>query len=134
MLYAILADLVVGIHFAFVATAVAGGLAVLRWPGLAWAHAPILLWATAVELLGWPCPLTPLEQHLRAVAGQAGYAGGFLERYLWPLLYPPGLTRGLQQVLGSLLLVFNAMVYGYLWRRGRHGKLPKGAGKQGDRG
>jgi len=121
MLYAMLADGVVVLHAAFVAAAVAGGLAVLRWPVLAWIHVPILLWAGAVELFGWVCPLTPLEQALRRAAGEAGYAGGFLDQYLWPLLYPPGLTRTHQVILGALLLTINAGIYGVLRRRLRRG-------------
>ena len=119
MIYAVLADLVVASHAAFVVAAVLGGILGLRWPGLLWIHGPILLWATGVELLGWPCPLTALERDLRAAAGETGYGGGFLAHYLWPLLYPPGLTRAHQMALGGLLLAFNALVYGLVWRRRR---------------
>lgn len=127
MLYAVLADVVVVAHFAFVVAAVGGALLVPRWPGVAWVHVPILLWAGAVELFGWPCPLTPLEVGLRRAAGEAGYAGGFLDQYLWPVLYPSGLTRAHQLILGILLLAGNAVIYGWLWRR--YGKgLKAGSG------
>lgn len=119
MIYAILADAVVVLHFAFVVAAVTGGLLVLRWPVAAWGHLPILLWAALVELFGWPCPLTPLEVALRRAAGEAGFAGGFLDQYLWPILYPPGLTRGHQIALAGALLVGNALIYGWWWRRCR---------------
>ena len=119
MVYALLADAVVVLHFAFVLAAVAGGLLALRWPFLAWAHLPMLLWAAGVELAGWPCPLAPWEQGLRQAAGEAGYTGGFLDQYLWPLLYPPGLTRTHQVLLGVGLLAFNAGIYGVLLARRR---------------
>lgn len=119
MVYALLADALVLLHFAFVLAAVAGGLAALRWPFVAWAHVPMLLWAAGVELFGWPCPLTPWEQALRQAAGEAGYTGGFLDHYLWPLLYPPGLTRAHQVGLGAALLALNAAIYGVLWSRRR---------------
>lgn len=118
-MYALLADLVVAIHFAFIVFAVAGGLLVLRWPWLAWAHVPAALWGAAVVACGWVCPLTPLENRLRVAAGEAGYAGGFIERYLLPLIYPPGLTRELQMLLGLALLLLNAAIYLWLWRRRR---------------
>lgn len=123
MVYAVLADLVVAFHAAFVVAALLGGLLALRWPGAAWVHGPILLWAVGVELFGWPCPLTPLEQDLRRAAGGAGYTGGFLAHYLWPVLYPPGLTRAHQVVLGALLAVFNAGLYALVWRRRRRGTV-----------
>ncbi|MFC5302299.1 DUF2784 domain-containing protein [Azospira restricta] len=118
-MYALLADLVVAIHFAFIVFAVAGGLLVLRWPWLAWVHVPAALWGAAVVACGWVCPLTPLENWLRVAAGEAGYAGGFIERYLLPLIYPPGLTRELQMLLGLALLLLNAAIYLWLWRRRR---------------
>lgn len=114
-----LADLVLVVHAAFVAFVVAGGLLVLRWPRLAWLHLPAVAWGAAIEFGGWICPLTPLENRLRAAAGQAGYAGDFLGHWLQALLYPPGLTRELQLVLGAGVLLLNLGAYGVLLRRGR---------------
>ena len=113
-MYRILADMVVGLHVIFVAFVVAGGLLVLRWPGLAWAHLPAAIWGTLIEFAGWVCPLTPLEQKLRAAAGEVGYEGGFIEHYMLPVLYPSGLTRGIQIGLGLAVLGLNLLVYGYL--------------------
>jgi nitrate reductase gamma subunit len=118
MAYRILADLVVGVHALFVAFVVLGGLLALRWPWVATVHLPAAVWGTLIEFRGWVCPLTPLEQSLRASAGQAGYEGGFIEHYLLPVLYPIGLTRGVQLVFGSLVIAVNLVVYGLvLWRR-----------------
>jgi len=107
----ILADAVVVIHFLFVCFAVFGGLFVLRYPKVGWVHLPALAWAALVEFTGWLCPLTPLEQWLRSSAGLESYSGGFIAHYLLSVLYPAGLTRELQVFLGSLLLVFNGLVY-----------------------
>jgi hypothetical protein len=115
--YALLADAVALLHAAFVAFAALGGLLVLRWPRAAWAHVPCLAWAALVELTGSGCPLTPLENHFLRLAGEAGYAGGFLERYLFAALYPAGLTRAHQVALGLILLAGNAAVYALAWRR-----------------
>jgi hypothetical protein len=120
MAHRILADLVVGVHVLFVVFVVAGGLLALRWPWVAAAHLPAAVWGTLIEFRGWICPLTPLEQSLRASAGQAGYEGGFIEHYLLPVLYPAGLTQRVQLVLGSLVIAVNVVVYGLLlWRRRR---------------
>ncbi len=108
------ADLVVVVHFAFILFAVLGALLVLRWPRLAWAHLPALAWAAGIMIVGGVCPLTPLEQRLRVEAGQAGYEGGFIEHYIVPLIYPPGLTREAQIAGAALLLAANIAVYA-LW-------------------
>jgi hypothetical protein len=119
MHYRILADLVVGVHALFVAFVMVGGLLALRWPWAAALHLPAAVWGALIEFRGWTCPLTPLEKSLRAAAGEAGYQGGFIEHYLLPVLYPAGLTRGVQLVFGSVVIVVNVVVYGFLLARHR---------------
>jgi hypothetical protein len=111
------ADAVLVVHFAFIIFVLLGGLAVLRWPRLAWLHVPAALWGVLIEFGGWICPLTPLENHLRERGGQGGYAGGFIDHYVTSLIYPDGLTRPTQVVIGSIVLALNAYVYWRLWRR-----------------
>ena len=119
MLYSLLADLVVALHLAFVGFVVLGGLAVWRWPRLAWVHLPAVVWGVGIELSGAICPLTPWENWLRHRTGDTGYQGDFIERYLLPLLYPVGLTRTGQVVLGCIVIVVNAVAYGWVWSRRR---------------
>ena len=121
MAYRVLADVTVIGHTLFAGFVILGGLATLRWPQVAWAHVPAALWGAAIELGGWTCPLTPLENALRLRAGQAGYAGGFVTHYLVPVLYPLGLTPPRQLVLGTAVLVVNGLVYGVVVRRARQG-------------
>jgi Protein of Unknown function (DUF2784) len=113
----LMADLVVAVHFLFVLFVVLGGLLVLRWPRLAYGHVPAAVWGAAIELGGWICPLTPLENWLRQQAGGTGYSGGFIEHYILPVLYPSTLTRNNQVVLGTLVLILNVAIYGYVFRR-----------------
>ena len=117
-----LADLVVIAHGLFILFVVAGGLLVLRWPRVAWLHLPAAAWGVLIEWAGWICPLTPLENALRHTAGEAGYSGGFVERYLLPLIYPAGLTPAVQLWLGLAVLGINVAVYALVWsrRRRRH--------------
>jgi uncharacterized protein DUF2784 len=117
MLYRIAADGVVLLHLAFIVFVMLGGLAVLRWRRLAWLHVPAVLWGMLVEFTGWLCPLTPLENWLRAVGGQAGYTGSFVDQYIVPIIYPTGLTRGMQIGLGCIIVAINAAVYITLLRR-----------------
>lgn len=113
MWYGPAADALVVLHAAFVVFVVLGGLIVQRWPRVAWFHVPAALWGAAVELSGWICPLTPMEIGLRRQAGQLGYSGGFIDNYLLPALYPEGLNREAQVVLGLLVVALNAALY---WR------------------
>lgn len=111
MAYARLADLVVVLHAGFVLFVLLGGVLVLRWRRLAWLHLPAALWGAAIELGGWVCPLTHLENRLRRLGGEGGYAGTFIQQYLEPLLYPLGLGRRTQLLLALLVLAFNLAVY-----------------------
>lgn|SRR5574341_1041635 len=117
MLYRLAADALVGLHLAFVFFVVLGGFLALRWRRLAWVHAPAALWGAIIEFMGWVCPLTPLENHFRGLAGQGGYPGGFVEHYLIPLLYPADYTTGLRLTLGALVVVLNAVAYGLYFSR-----------------
>jgi hypothetical protein len=57
---------------------------------------------------------------MRSAAGGAGYQGGFVEHYIWPLIYPVGLTPHIQLLLGSVVLLLNLGIYSYVawrWRR-----------------
>ncbi|WP_432823630.1 DUF2784 domain-containing protein [Trichloromonas sp.] len=114
MPYALLADLALLLHFGFILFVVAGGWAVLRRPRLAWLHLPAAAWGTAVEIGGWFCPLTDLENHWRRLGGGSGYDSSFIDRYLTPLIYPDNLTRETQIILGLLVLTLNLLVYGWL--------------------
>ena len=116
MLYGIAADLLVVVHLAFVGFVVFGGFAVPRCPRLAWVHVPAVAWGVGIELSGAICPLTPLELWLRVEAGASGYRGDFIAHYLLPVLYPAGLTRRAQVVLGVLACGINAAAYGW-WLR-----------------
>ena len=123
MIYRLLADLVFLAHLAFVLFVVLGGIAVWWRPKLAWLHLPAVAWGALIEFAGWICPLTPWEQSLRRLAGEQGYSGGFVEHYLFPLLYPEGLTRDVQIVLGVLVLAINGVAYALILRRRSQSKL-----------
>lgn len=117
MIYRLLADTTLVVHFAFVLFVALGGLLVLRWRWLAWIHLPAVLWGAFVELTGRICPLTPLELWLRDLGGQRGYEGGFIEHYITSWIYPEGLTREMQTALGVGVLVVNLVLYAIvIWR------------------
>jgi hypothetical protein len=115
----ILADFVAALHFLFVLFAVLGGGLVLKWRRLAVLHLPAVVWAAMVEIAGWVCPLTPLENWLRSRGGSETYPGDFVGQYLLAALYPGGLTRTHQVVLGVLVAVVNLVIYVLVIRRHR---------------
>jgi hypothetical protein len=113
----LLATVVALVHLAFVAFVVAGGVLALRWPRVAWVHVPAAVWGALITLVGFICPLTPLENWLRVRGGGTAYATGFLEHYLLPILYPVAMTRGLQIATGLFVVSLNALVYWRVVRR-----------------
>jgi hypothetical protein len=117
MWYRLFADLIVLIHVAFVGFVLLGGLFALRWRLVVWVHLPAAVWGAIVELSGWICPLTPLENWLRAQASETRHNGDFIAYYLLPILYPDALTREIQTIMGIGVIVLNATIYWWLWRR-----------------
>jgi len=111
------ADLVVVVHLLFIGFVVGGVFLAWRWPRVVWAHIPAVVYGALVEFAGFTCPLTLLENDLRQRAGQAGYRGGFIGHYLVKVIYPPGLTRGMQIGLGALVLLVAIIGYWGLLRR-----------------
>jgi hypothetical protein len=115
MIDRLLADLVVIVHFAFILFVVGGGLLARRWRWMTLPHLLCATWGVYVELSGRICPLTPLENLLARRAGEAGYAGDFIDHYLVPVIYPAGLTRPMQWALAVVVVLVN--VAAYAWRR-----------------
>ena len=111
MLYRIAADGLVLFHLLFILSVLFGGLLVLKWRHLIWWHLPAATWGVMVEVFHLTCPLTYWENLARDAAGQTVYAGGFIEHYVWPVIYPAGLTPTIQLGLGSVVLVINLWVY-----------------------
>jgi hypothetical protein len=114
MIYRLLADLVLVLHFAFVIFAVFGGALVLRYPNMLKVHLLALSWAIVVQWADWVCPLTPLENYLRGLGGEAGYDGSFVEHFVLKILYPQELTPELRTMLGLVLIIMNVAVYTFV--------------------
>lgn len=97
LLYGLLADLVLVLHFALVAFVIGGLVAVVvgnmrrwRWVnagGFRLAHLAAIAVVVGQAWLGATCPLTRLEMWLRAQARTATYSGSFIEHWVQRLLY-----------------------------------------------
>ena len=119
-MYNVLANAIVLAHFLFIAFVVGGGLLVIRWPRIAFVHLPAAVWGAVVEIFGWVCPLTPLQNHFRFLAGNSSYGGDFIARYLIPIIYPENLTTTIQQVLGGFVIAVNIIFYTIAIRKHRN--------------
>ncbi len=111
------ADLVLLLHFAFTLFVVFGGFLILLSRAWIWIHLPLVVWASAVNLGGWTCPLTPLEKRFRSEAGQV-YEGGFVRHYIATRFNADMPQRRVDIVTGVVVIVWNVVVYGLvLWLR-----------------
>ena len=114
--YSLMADTVLMLHALFVVFVVLGLLLIMTgaWRGWVWVRNP---WFRAAHLgaigvvvlqswLGVLCPLTGLEDSLRARAGQPGYAGSFIAYWLHRLLFyqaPDWAFIALYSLFGALV-------------------------------
>ena len=110
-MYQFLADTVLAVHLAFIVFVLGGGLLALWRPRLAWLHLPAAAWGAFIEIMGWICPLTPLENYFLQLACGISYRDDFIARYLWPIIYPAGLTPMIQHILGGVVIVLNCIIY-----------------------
>ena len=102
MLYRLLADLVLLIHFAFVAFVVIGQLLILAGLVLRWqwvrnfwfrvSHLLAIGIVVAESWLGITCPLTTWEKQLKEAAGETAYAGDFIAHWVHTVLFYRGPT------------------------------------------
>ena len=113
------AELIVLVHFAFILFVIFGGFLVLKWRKLIWLHLPAAVWGALIEFYGWICPLTSLENYLRRNHGD-DYSTGFIEHYITPIIYPSGLTRDIQIILGLLVIMINVLAYTLMFLKHRN--------------
>jgi len=104
-------------HLAYLIYLPSGGFLALRWPGSIALHVPVVVWGVGVVLFEIPCPLTALEQRLRARAGMDPLPStGFIDRYVAGMVYPANRTGTAQA------LAFGAAVTSWAvlaWHRTR---------------
>ncbi len=117
MIHLIFANCILVVHLMFILFVVFGGLLMFYKKWMPWLHIPAICWAMLIEFSGWICPLTPLENHFRAIAGQGSYGQGFIQHYLLKVIYPDGLTRQVQILLGLGVLVLNLFVYSFFLKK-----------------
>ena len=127
MLYRRLADLVVVVHALVAVFFLLGAVGGRTEPWIGLFHIPLVLWVCSAYIMGWTCPLTPLEKSLRRAAGERGYEGSFVEHYIARLMgfnpeekevhVPTKKERNGQIIIGVALGLMNLVVYGTSWHK-----------------
>ena len=125
MLNLLTADVIVLIHFCFILFVIFGGLLALKWKKFIWLHVPAMTWGILIEFSGWICPLTKLENEFYRNNKAGEYSTGFIEHYIIPIIYPEGLTRDIQGILGIALIVINLIIYTLLIKKWGHIEIIK---------
>lgn len=88
MVYKILADAVVIIHFLWILFLLFGSIWGRRKRGIRTLHLGGLVFAVVIQIFGWFCPLTHLEVWLRARHDPSlAYSGSFLVHYIERIIY-----------------------------------------------
>ncbi len=101
----LVADTAMVAHFLFLAYMVVGGLLAWRWPRTVGLHLATALYGLCNVLVGWPCPLTRLEDWGREGAGQATLPStGFIDHYLAGVVYPTEHEVVAQVLVGVVVL------------------------------
>ena len=116
--YRIAGDVTVMLHFAYVTFVVLGLVAILigyirswNWVRNPWfrgIHLAMILLVVVEAWFGITCPLTTLENSLRARAGQATYTGSFIANLLHDAMFfrlPPWTFTWAYSAFGGLVLL-----------------------------
>jgi hypothetical protein len=117
MMIGMLADISILFHFLWILFIVFGIILVWRWPKIAFVHLGGLIFSLIINIFGWYCPLTYLENYLHALsARELGYKASFVQHYLVPIVYPDLPERAIR--IGEIVFVFMLLVvYAALARR-----------------
>ena len=122
-MYELFANLTLILHFIFILFVIFGGLLFFIFSKILYIHLPALLWGIYIELNNSVCPLTYLENWFLNKAELATYSNGFINNYLYPIIYPEGLTNNIQIYLGITLIVINILIYGFILKNFQRRKL-----------
>ena len=115
-MYEFFANLTLIAHLIFILFVVFGGLIFFIFPKIIYMHIPALLWGIYIELTNSVCPLTYLENWFLYKGELTTYSNDFINNYLFPIIYPEGLTTEIQIYLGVSLIVVNTSIYGLIYK------------------
>lgn len=105
MWFRLVADAAMVAHLLFLAYLVVGGFIAWRWAWTIWTHTAVALYGLFNVLIGWPCPLTHVENWGSARAGESTLPGTrFLDHYIAEVVYPQEHEALVQALVSSVIL------------------------------
>jgi hypothetical protein len=111
MVYKVLADIVVFVHFLWILFVIFGVFWGIRNKKVRVIHIFALAFAIIIQVFNWYCPLTHLEAWLRAKHDPAlSYTGSFIPNYVGKIVYI-NLSPSLILVLTVFLCGISAWLY-----------------------
>jgi hypothetical protein len=114
VVYRVLAEATMVVHFAFVVYVVVGGFLAWRWPKTIVLHVVAASWGLVISVFSLACPLTPVEDRFRRLADEQGLSSGFIDTYIEGVLYP---ERFVEEVRAAAAVVVVISWVGLLVRR-----------------
>ena len=105
MVYRLLADAVMLVHFGFLAFVALGGVVACRYRWVLIPHVAAVGWGALTVVVGLPCPLTGWEDGLRRLGDEDGLPRGFIDTYLTGVVYPQEYLRVAQIVVAALVVL-----------------------------
>ena len=117
MAYKILADLVTLLHFFWILFLLFGFIFALKRWWVALFHLAGLVFAFILNIMGWYCPLTYLENYLRTLHDpETSYAGAFIIRHVDRFIYPD-LPEKVVRIGAILFVCLYILGYAYLAKK-----------------
>lgn len=111
MIFRVLADIAVFIHFLWVIFLIFGAIAGVRYRLVKLIHIAGLAFAFVIQIFGWYCPLTHLEVWLRLRHDPSlAYKGSFIAHYIEKLVYLD-ISPSTLIILTIFLAAFNVWIY-----------------------
>lgn len=105
MIYRMLDDITVVVHYLVMAYIVFGGFLAWRWRWTMVVHGLFICWAVVtLTVPNANCPLTYLEIFFRQKGGLPPLHGGFIDTYITGVLYPTSYVHLVQILCGAIVL------------------------------
>jgi hypothetical protein len=128
-MWGLLTDVVVLFHAAWAFFLAAGFIFALKKSRIAFVHLGGLGFSLLLNLTGWYCPLTYLENYFRSLhSPETVYSSPFMMVYFYRLLYPD-LPEHLLRIGEIVFVCLNLLGYAYVVKRDHLFQRMKGFGK-----
>ena len=115
MPYIFLADVVVLTHLLWIIFLFMGAYWGRKYTAIGILHVSGLLFALAIQVFGWYCPLTDLEYFLREKGASGGaYTGSFISHYVRKVVY---LDVSRTFIFAATLILIGVNLWLYLRKR-----------------